>query len=46
VQLTNNEFEDSSPRTCGEKIVWQSIAGDGTSIQLAEPKEPRTAPIN
>ncbi len=46
VQLTNNEFEDSSPRTSGEKIVWQAIAGDGTSIQLAEPKEPRTAPIN
>ena len=46
VQLTNNEFEDSAPRTSGEKIVWQAIAGDGTSIQLAEPKEPRTAPVN
>ena len=46
VQLTNNEFEDSYPRTSGEKIVWQAIAGDGTSIQLAEPKEPRASPIN
>ena len=46
VQLTNNEFEDSFPQTAGEKIVWQAIGGDGTSIQLAEPKEPRAAPVN
>ncbi|MGD9613252.1 MAG: TolB family protein [Kiritimatiellia bacterium] len=46
VQLTNNEFEDSFPQTAGEKIVWQAIDNNSTSVQLAEPKDARTAPVN
>ena len=46
VQLTNNEFEDSFPQTAAEKIVWQAIAGDAASVQMAAPKEPRATPVN
>ena len=46
VQLTDNDFEDSSPRTDGEKIVWQTIAPEGSTIQLASPAGPREGPIN
>jgi len=46
VQLSNNEFEDSFPQTVSEKIVWQTIGIEGASIQLAEPKAPRAAPVD
>ena len=46
VQLTNNEFEDSYPQTAAEKIVWQTIRADGSTIQMAEPKTPRANPVN
>ncbi len=46
VQLTNNEFEDSFPQTAGQKIVWQAISTQGSSIQLAEPKADRQSPVN
>ena len=46
VQLTNNEFEDSFPQTAAEKIVWQYIGSEGVTVQLAEPKTPRAAPVD
>lgn len=45
VQLTNNEFEDSFPQTAGEKIVWQSIGAEGTTVQMASPTGPRETSV-
>lgn len=41
VQLTNDESEDSFPQTAGEKIVWQTVGPTGSTIQMAEPTQPR-----
>jgi hypothetical protein len=46
VRLTDNDWEDSLPRTAGERIVWQTIDPEGSSIQMAVPKAPRDNPIN
>ena len=46
VQLTDNEFEDSAPQTAGEKIVWQCIGAEGTTVQMAVPAAPRDTPID
>lgn len=44
-QLTNDEFEDSFPRTAGEKVVWQTVTETGAIIQMAAPQGPREGPI-
>lgn len=41
VQLTDNEFEDSFPQTAAERVVWQTLTGEGSVIQLATPTGPR-----
>jgi hypothetical protein len=46
IQLTDNDFEDFFPQTVGEKIVWQTVNGDGSIIQMATPKGPREGPLN
>ncbi len=46
MQLTNDEFEDAYPQTASEKIVWQTISPVGSTIQMAEPKQPRPNPID
>ena len=46
VQLTNNEFEDSYPQTASERIVWQAIGSESSTIQMAEPQAPRQNPVN
>ena len=46
VQLTDNEFEDSYPQTAGEKIVWQCVGAEGTTIQMAVPNGPRENPVD
>ena len=45
VQLTENDYEDTYPKTAGEKIVWQTITFEGSQINMAQPEQPRENPI-
>ena len=45
VQLTNDEFEDSFPKTAGEKIVWQTVTESGSIVQMAAPQGAREGAI-
>ena len=46
VQITENDLEDVFPQTAGEKIVWQTLAPDSSTIQMATPTEKRAGEIN
>lgn len=45
VQLTNDEFEDSFPKTAGEKVVWQTVNETGAIVQMAVPQGPREGAV-
>ena len=45
-RLTDNSYEDVNVRTAGERVVWQTIAPDATTVNLATPAAPREGEIH
>lgn len=46
VRLTDNDWEDSFPNTAGERVVWQILSPEGSSVMIAEPTAPRASNVN
>ena len=44
-RLTDNAYEDVNVRTAGERVVWQTITPEGSSVSLATPAAPREAEV-
>ena len=36
--ITENDYEDKNPRTCGKKIVWQADNDERSELYIATPK--------